>query len=94
MYMGEVRGIVGKEVSLFRHLQETAWTRYTPMWAERGISWQFFNIVPTDIDIFVPPLHELVEPLLVKVSVLGPYGCFNVFIGYETAPFECHLQSR
>jgi hypothetical protein len=53
------------------------------MWAERGISRLFFNIVPTDIDAFVPPLHELEEPLLVKVCVLGPYGCFNVFIGDE-----------
>jgi hypothetical protein len=62
------------------------------MWAERGISRLFFNIVPTDINAFVPPLHELEEPLLVKVAVLGPYGCFNVFI--ETAPFECPFQSR
>jgi hypothetical protein len=59
------------------------------MWAERGISWLFLNIVPTDIDAFVPPLHDLEEPLLVKVGVLGPYGSFNVFIGGETAPFEC-----
>jgi hypothetical protein len=59
------------------------------MWAERGISRIFLNIVPTDIDAFVPPLHELEEPLLVKVGVLGPYGCFIVFIGGETAPFEC-----
>jgi hypothetical protein len=65
-----------------------------PMWVERGISLLFFNIVSTDIDAFVPPLHELEEPLLVKVCVLGPYGCFNVFIGVETAPFECPLQSR
>jgi hypothetical protein len=39
------------------------------MWAERGISWLFFNIVPINIDAFVPPLHELEESLLVKVSV-------------------------
>jgi hypothetical protein len=63
------------------------------MWAQRGISRLFFNIVPTDADAFVPPLHELEEPLLVKVGVLGPYGCFTVFIGGETAPFECPLQS-
>jgi hypothetical protein len=44
----------------------------------------FFNIVPTDIDAFVPPLHELEEPLLVKVGVLGPYGCFSVFTGGES----------
>jgi hypothetical protein len=50
------------------------------MWAERGISRLFFNIVLNDIDAFVPALHELEEPLLVKVGVLGPYGCFNVFI--------------
>jgi hypothetical protein len=64
------------------------------MWAERDISRLFFNIVPTDPDAFVPPLHELERSLLVKVGVLGPYGCFNVFIGGETAPFECPLQSR
>jgi hypothetical protein len=58
------------------------------MWVERGISRLFFNIVPTDTDPFVPPLHELEEPLLVKVGVLGPYGCFNVFIGGETAPLS------
>jgi hypothetical protein len=49
------------------------------MWTERGISRLFLNIVPTDIDAFVPPLHELEEPLLVKVGVLGPCGYFNVF---------------
>jgi hypothetical protein len=64
-----------------------------PMWAERGISRLFFNIVSTGTDEFVPPLHELEEPLLVKVGVLGQYGCFNVFIGGETAPFGCPLQS-
>jgi hypothetical protein len=64
------------------------------MWAERGISRLFFNIDPTDIDAFFPPLHELEEPLLVKFGVLGPYGCFSVFTGGETAPFECSLQSR
>jgi hypothetical protein len=64
------------------------------MWAERGISGIFFHIVPTDIDASVPPLHELEESLLVKVGVLSPYGCFSVFIGGETAPFECPLQSR
>jgi hypothetical protein len=52
-------------------MQEMAWMRYTLMWAERGISWLFFNIVPTDIDAFVPPLQELEELLLVKVGVLG-----------------------
>jgi hypothetical protein len=35
---------------------------------------------------------------LKKVGILGtdecPYGCFDVFIGGETAPFECPLQSR
>jgi hypothetical protein len=36
------------------------------MWAERGISRLFFNIVPTGIDAFVPPLHELEALLLVK----------------------------
>jgi hypothetical protein len=41
--------------------------RYTPIWAEWGISWLFFNIVPTNIDAFVPLLHELEEHLLVKV---------------------------
>jgi hypothetical protein len=51
-------------------------------------------MVPTDIDAFVPPLHELEEPLLVKVCVLDPHGCFNVLICGETAPFECPLQSR
>jgi hypothetical protein len=68
------------------------------MWTEQGSSPLFFNIVPTDIDIFVPPLHDLEEPLLVNVGVLctdkRPYGCFSVFIGGETAPFECPLQSR
>jgi hypothetical protein len=68
------------------------------MWEERGISRLFLNIVPTDIDAFVSPLHKLEDPLLVKVGVLGaderPYGCFSVFIGGETAPFECRLQSR
>jgi hypothetical protein len=39
-------------------------------------------------------ITSLKDPLLVKVGVLRPYGCFNVFIGGETAPFECHLQSR
>jgi hypothetical protein len=53
-----------------------------------------FNIVPTDIDAFVPQLQELEYPLLVKVGVLGPYGCFSVFIGGETAPFECPTQNR
>jgi hypothetical protein len=64
------------------------------MWVERDISRLFFNTVPTDINAFVPPLHELEEPLLVKVGVLGSYGCFNVFIGGETAAFKCPLQSR
>jgi hypothetical protein len=64
------------------------------MWVECGISQLFFNIVPTDIDAFIPLLHELEEPLLVKVGVLGLYGCFNIFIGRETAPFKCPLQSR
>jgi hypothetical protein len=68
------------------------------MWAERGISQLLFNIVPIDIDAFVPPLHELEEPPLVKVGVLGmnecSYGCFSVFIGGEMVPFECPLQSR
>jgi hypothetical protein len=54
-----------------------------------------FNIVCTDIDAFVPLLHELEEPLLVKVGALGTdkclYGCLNVFIGGEMAPFECPL---
>jgi hypothetical protein len=70
------------------------WTRYKPMWAERGISRLFFNIVPTDITAFVPPFHELEEPLSVKVGVLRPYGCFSVFTVVITAPFECPLQSR
>jgi hypothetical protein len=69
-----------------------------PMWAEWGISRQFFNIVPTNIDAFVPLLHELEEPLFVKVGVLGldecSYSCFNVFTGGETVPFDCPLQSR
>jgi hypothetical protein len=67
------------------------------MWAERGISRLFFNIVPTDINAFVPPLHELEESLLAKVGVLGtddPYGCFDVFIGGETAPFERPLRCK
>jgi hypothetical protein len=68
-----------------------------PMWAVQG-SWLFLNIVPTDIDAFAPPLHKLEEPLLVKVGVLGTdkylYDCFNIFIGGETTPFECLLQSR
>jgi hypothetical protein len=34
-----------------------------PMWAEQGISWLFFNIVPTDTDAFVLPLHELEKPV-------------------------------
>jgi hypothetical protein len=41
------------------------------MWVQRGISRLFFNIVLTNIDAFAPPLHELEEPLLVKVGVLG-----------------------
>jgi hypothetical protein len=61
---------------------------------EWGISRLFFNIVPTDIDAFVPLLHELEKPLLAKVGVLGPYSCFSVFIGGEAAPFKCPLQSR
>jgi hypothetical protein len=69
------------------------------MWVEWGINRLIFNIVPTDIDAFVPPIQELEDPLLVKVSVLGmdkcPYSCFSVFIhGGETALFECPLQSR
>jgi hypothetical protein len=68
--------------------------RYTPMWAEQGISQPFFNIISTNIDAFISPLQELEEPLLVKVDVLGPYGCFSIFIGGETATFECPLQSR
>jgi hypothetical protein len=56
-----------------------------PMWAERGNSRSFFNTVPTDIDAFVPPSW---------VRTKCPYGCFNVFTGGETAPFECPLQSR
>jgi hypothetical protein len=64
------------------------------MWSERGISRLFLNIVATDVDPFIPPLHELEEPLLVKVGALGPYGCFNVFIGAKTAHFECPLERR
>jgi hypothetical protein len=64
------------------------------MWAERDISRLFFNTVPTDIDAFVPPLRDLQRPLLVKVGVLRPYGCFSVFIGGATSPLECPLQSR
>jgi hypothetical protein len=79
----QIRVTVGKYISLVRHLQETAWTRYTRMWAERGISPLYFNIVPTDIDAFVR-----------KVGVLGPYVCCKVFICGETASFECPLQSR
>jgi hypothetical protein len=86
-----VRRIVGKWVYLVRHLQETAWTRYTPIWAERDISRLFFNIVPTDIVAFVPQFHELEEFLLVKVGVVGPYDCF---IASEMALVECPLQSR
>jgi hypothetical protein len=67
------------------------------MWAELGISRLLFIIVPTDTDAFVPPLHELENPALVKVGVLGmdecPCGCFNVLIR-ETAPFQFPLQSR
>jgi hypothetical protein len=63
------------------------------MWAERGISELFFNIVPTDIAAFVSPLHKLENPLFVKVSVLGTDGRFSIFIG-ETAPFECPLRKR
>jgi hypothetical protein len=59
-----------------------------------GISRLFFNIVLIDTDAFVPPLHEHEEPLLVEVGVLGPYDCFNVFIGGETAPFKCPFQTR
>jgi hypothetical protein len=62
------------------------------MWAEWGISQLFFNIVHTNTDAFVPPLHKLEEPFLVKVGVLGtdkcPYGCFTVLIGGETAPLS------
>jgi hypothetical protein len=64
------------------------------MRAERGISRLFFDIVPKNTDAFAPPLHELAEPLLVKVGVLGPYGRFYIFIGGEMAPFDCPLQSR
>jgi hypothetical protein len=64
------------------------------MWAEQSISRLFFNIVPTDIDAFVPLLHELEEPLLLKVGVLGPYVCFSIFIGGEAESFKCPLQSR
>jgi hypothetical protein len=64
------------------------------MWAEWGSRRLFFNIVPTDIDTFVPQLHELEEPLLVKVDVLGLYGCFSIFISSEMAPFEWPLQRR
>jgi hypothetical protein len=64
------------------------------MRAERDISRLFFNIVPTDIDAFVPPLHEPEEPLLVKVGVLRPHDYFSVVTGGETAPFECPLQSK
>jgi hypothetical protein len=42
---------------------------------------------------FSHTLHELEELLLVKVGVLGPYGCFSVFVDGETTPFECPLQS-
>jgi hypothetical protein len=63
------------------------------MWEERVISRLFFITVHIDIDAFVPPLHRLEEPLLVKVGVLGtdecPYGCYNIFIGGERVPFEC-----
>jgi hypothetical protein len=64
------------------------------MWAERGISRLFFNSVPTDIDAFVPLLHELEEPLLVKVGVLGPYGCFNVFTGGVTDATSGNFEKR
>jgi hypothetical protein len=49
------------------------------MWSEWGISRLFFNIVPTNIDALVPLLHEIEEPLLVKVGVLGPYGALQVY---------------
>jgi hypothetical protein len=62
------------------------------MWVEQVISRLFYKIVPTEIDAFVPLLHELEQPLLVRV--LCPYGCFSVFIGDEMASFECPLQSR
>jgi hypothetical protein len=35
---------------------------------ERGFSRLFFNVLPTDIEAFVLPLHELEEALLVKVG--------------------------
>jgi hypothetical protein len=36
---------------------------------------------------------SLKNPVL-KVGVLGLCGCFSVFIGGETAPFECSLQIK
>jgi hypothetical protein len=88
-----IRGIV-KKISFPYPPSAGNSTDELSMWAERGISGLFFNIVPTDTDAFVPPSHELEEPLLVKVDILGPYSCLNVFIGGETAPFECLLRSR
>jgi hypothetical protein len=45
------------------------------MWAEQGIRWLFINIVPTDIDALVPPLHEFEDPLSVNVGILGTDEC-------------------
>jgi hypothetical protein len=64
------------------------------MWAEQGISRLLFNIVLTDIDAFVPLFHQLEEPLLVKVGVLGMDECPYGFISDDTEPFECPPQSR
>jgi hypothetical protein len=88
-----LRGIVGNEVSLVRHLQETAWTRYTPSWTERGISRVSFNIVTTDIDAFVPSLHEL-ENSVGKSRCPGSVRLRRRLHWGETAPFECPLQIR
>jgi hypothetical protein len=86
------RGIVGKSFPFLPSAGNGM--DKIPIWANRGISLLFFNIISTDIDAFIPPLHELENPLLVKVGVLGPYGCLYVFIGGETAPFGSPLQSR
>jgi hypothetical protein len=61
------------------------------MRAERVISWLLLNIVPTDIDAFVPPLYELEEPLLIKV---GLWVRTNALTSSLVVKRQCPLKSR
>lgn len=58
----------------------------------------FFNVVPTDVDAFVVPLHEVEELLFVKLRVLVTdelaNGGFNFCIACETLPSQRLLQSK